>query len=323
MIKITSYYPFQNLLRVTQEFYEDKAVVKLTALTFEREFEFEYKDVTIIIDEFKTDYNQTKFSFWFLLVIVFLLAIFRNFIYTHLILLRAEQALYTLGLLLYFTSFKKNWWLYFLDKNDNTLAAIKQTQKNRDRVSQITESIKNKAENLREYTSTDTFPDGKHEFEHVEYDLSSLSKTTERVYEQEIVGYRQTPFSESVYSIQYDRLSGKVYHGKSGNDYLAGWLVTLGTLLTSVYGGFFFGFAIPFHIHIPISVLIAILNTILGISIIGVVSLPLNLIKQEIIGLYNKNGSIEYSTRVNRKNKNEVEKIIEFIQSKIPAEEKR
>jgi len=45
MIKITSFYPFQNFMRITQDFYEDKAVVEIKSLTLEHEYEFEYKDV--------------------------------------------------------------------------------------------------------------------------------------------------------------------------------------------------------------------------------------------------------------------------------------
>ncbi|MEP7135083.1 MAG: hypothetical protein ABI904_09135 [Chloroflexota bacterium] len=317
MIKITSFYPFQNLLRVRQEFYEDKAIVKLKSLTFEREFEFEYKEATVVFDTFKSNYSQTTFGFSLLGLMLFPSVFFHNFIYAHLILLRAEQALFILGLLLFSTSFKKTWRIYVLDKNDDTLAIIEQTRQTRDVVPQIMQMLRNKSEKLREYTSTNPFRGGVYKFEHVEYVLSSLSKTTERMYEKEIIGYRQSLFGKSVYSIQYDRLSGKVFRGKSGIDF-AGWLLALGAFLMIVYGGFDYGFAIPFHIHISKS----IFYTILVLFILSVISLLLNLIKQEFIGLYNKNGSVEYTLNVNRKNKSEVEKIIKYIQSKIPAEEK-
>lgn len=318
MIRITSHYLFENLLRTTQEFYEDKAVVKIKSLTFEREYEFEYKNVIAITDAFKSEYSQTTFSFCLLGFMLFPSVFFNTFIYAHPILLRVEQALYISGLLLFITSFKRTWRIYFLDKNDDALAVIKQTKQNRDVTPQIIESIRNKAENLKEHTSAEPFPDGDYAFEHVEYRLSSLSKITERIYNEEIIGYRQSPlFGESVYSIQYNRLSGKIFRGKSSNS-LAEWLFSLGALLMITYGGFEFGFAIPLHIYISKSVF----YTILGLFILSITSLLLNLIKREIVGLHNKNGAIEYSLYINRKNKNDVEKIIEFIQSKIPAEEK-
>ena len=53
-----------------------------------------------------------------------------------------------------------------------------------------------------------------------------------------------------------------------------------------------------------------------------VISLLLLLIKQDIVGLYDKNGRIAYWAYVNKKGKEKFEKIIEFVQSRIPAENK-
>ena len=45
MIKTTSFYPFMNFLSITQEFYEEKAVVRIKSIKHEREYEFAYKDI--------------------------------------------------------------------------------------------------------------------------------------------------------------------------------------------------------------------------------------------------------------------------------------
>jgi len=45
-------------------------------------------------------------------------------------------------------------------------------------------------------------------------------------------------------------------------------------------------------------------------------------VKQEAIGLYDTKGNVEYWTWVNKLNKENVEEIIKFIQSRIPAENK-
>lgn len=318
MIKIKLFYPFQNLLRVSQEFYEDKAIVKTKSLSFEQVYEFNYKDVVEVIDAFKSEYSQITFSFYLLLAINFLLALFDKFIYSHQVLLRVGEALYLLGLLLFTTGFKRTWRIYFLDKNNNTLTSIKQTRQNREVIPQIIETVKNKAENPKEYSTADPFSEEEFVFEYVEYNLSDLSKTTERFYENEIIGYRQSPFGESTYNIMYNRLSGKVFHAKSNNDF-GGWLFSMGVLLMSVYGGFVYGFALPYHIHISK----LLFYIILGLFILSLISLPANFIKREVVGLHNINGNIEYSTYINRNNKDQVEKIIEFIQSKIPAENKK
>jgi len=317
MIKITSLYPFQNFLNVTQEFYEDKATVKAKSFTFEQSYEFEYKNIIEIIDSIKSEYSQVTFSFWFLGFSSFLSAVFHKFIYTHLPLLQLEQALYVFGLIVFITAFKRTRRIYFLDKNNNTLAFLKQTRQNQHLVHQIIEIIKNKVEDVEEHTTTSPFPKDEYEFEHIEYNLSDLSKTTERFYKDKLVGHRHTLFDESMYNIQYNRLNGKILRGKSGNDF-AQWVLFLSMLLASIFGGFVFGFALPYHIQISMS----FLYTIIGLLILSLILLPMKFIKREVIGLYNKNGNIEYSVHINRNNRAKIEKIMEFIQSKIPIEER-
>jgi hypothetical protein len=318
MIKITSYFPFQNLLKVTKEFHEDKAIVKTKSLTFESEFEFEYKDVVEVIDAFKSEYSQVEFGFWLLAISSFLSAVFRAFVYAHPPLLRIEQTLYIFGLLTFITAFKRTWRVYLLDVSGNTLVAIKQTRQNRDLVPQIIEKIRGKTEHLKGYTTANPFPADEFLFEHVVYDLPNLSKTTDRFYKDEITGYRQSPFGESMYNVQYDHLSGKIFHGKYANA-LAGWLLTISTLFMSIFGGFVFGFVLPYHIDIPIP----FWYPILGLFILSLISLPLSLIKRQVVGLYNKNGNIEYSLYVNHRDEHAVEKIIAYVQSKTPTENKQ
>jgi uncharacterized membrane protein (Fun14 family) len=319
MIKIISFQPFQNLLRDAQEYHEDKAYIKIKTLKIDREFEFEYKDATEVVDAFRYEYNQATFGFWLLGFSTFVTALFCKFIYAHSVLLRIEQVLYIAGLLIFITAFKKSWRIYILDKNDNVLAYIKQTHRNRNLIPQIIDLIRNKAENLREHTAANPFSsDEEFEHEHIEYDYPEYEKITERFYNNQIIGLRKDPFSENVYSIQYKNLNGKVFRSKTGNN-IAGTILSLATLIASVYGGYIFGFGIPFHI--PISM--PILRMVIGLYILSLLALPLNLIKREVIGLYNKDGAVIYSTHVNRNNKDKVEKIIKYVVSKIPAENKQ
>jgi hypothetical protein len=51
-----------------------------------------------------------------------------------------------------------------------------------------------------------------------------------------------------------------------------------------------------------------------------IISWFLRFVKREVFGFYNKNGQIEYWAYVNRRDKEKVEKIIEFVKSRIPAE---
>jgi hypothetical protein len=308
MIKLSSSYPFSGFLRVAQEFHEEKAIVKMKSLTFEREFEFEYKDVGEISDVFYASNDQMDFAFWLLVLNALTLGLFHDFISANSILLRIEQILYVCGLVLYFTGFKKTWRIHISDRNDNVLTYIKQTSQNRDLIPLVVEIIKNKAGNVQEITTANPFPEEKPAFEHVDYDARYLIKTTDRFYENEILGFQKSIFQESVYSIKYDRLSGKIYRGKSSGDFW-GLILTLVTLLISIIAGLFFGFRML--------VSIGILYVIFGLIGLFLLSLPFNFIKREVIGLYDKNGKIAYWTYINKSNKKKVEEIVEFIQSRI------
>jgi len=316
MIKITSFYPFRSFLRVTQEFHEDKAIVKMKSLTFEREFEFEYKNVGEISDSFHTNNSQMNFGFWLLFFTGITLAIFCSFIYAHPILLRIEQLLYVCGLLLYFTGFKKSWWIYFSDMNEKALTYTKQTSQNRDLIPQAIEIIRSKSENLEEISAANPFLNEQPAFEHVAYNFSNWMKTTDRFYEHEIIGFQKSIFEESAYKIKYSHLSGKIHREKS-SDEIWGWVLTIVTLLVSIIGGFYFGFGI--FLRIPIS--FNYLYTMLAFVTLLLISLLFGFVKREVIGFYNKNGIVEYWTHLNRTNKANFERIIEFVQSKIPAEE--
>jgi len=314
MIKITSFYPFQNLLRVTQEFYEDKAIVKWKSLTIEREFE--YKDVAETSDSFGPDGGQNNFGFWTIIFIPLGLALLSFLGKTHSILFQLVQILYICGLVLYITSFKKNWRINFYDKNDNVLTTIKQNSQNRDLVPQVIEMIKAKSSDVREISATSPFPEKPATFELVRYNISDLVTTSERFYENELIGFQKDLFHESVYRLSYDRLSSKVFRGKLSLE-IWGWALTYWILFNSSVIGLYFGLGLrPEKYFLLIACYI-----FLAVQVLLIISLPLNLIKRNTIGLYDKIGHVGYWTFSDKKNKDKIERIIEFIQSKIPIEE--
>ena len=313
MIKLTSFYPFENFLRVTQEFYDDKAIVKTKSLRFERGYEFNYKDVGEISDAFLGSNRQSDFSFWLLAYTSFALTVFHKEIYNYLFLLRTAQALYICALFLFATSFIRSWHIEFSDKDDNYLTRIKQTRFNRHQIAQVMEIVKNKSKDIQEITVTNPFPKEQPRFEHIAYDDLGTTKTIERFYENELLGLVKSISGEHAYRINYKQLSGKVYRGKMGNDAWTS-LLTIFTFAISVIGGFVFGFRI--YPSLFFAYIIVALAVILAISSI------LYFVKQEAIGLYDTKGNVEYWTWVNKLNKENIEEIIKFIQSKIPAENK-
>jgi hypothetical protein len=316
MIEIKSFYPFLNWSRVTQEFYEDKAIVKWRSLTIEHEFEFEYKDVVEITNSVGSDGSQNSFGFRTIILTPFGLGLLSFWGATHSILLQLLQTFYLCGLVLYITSFKKSW-LKFYDKNDNRLITIKQTSQNRELVPQIIEMIKTKSNDLKEISATDPFPEKPAAFELARYDISELATTTERFYENEIIGFQKDLFQESVYRISYDRLSPKVFRGKKSLQ-IEGWALTCWMLFNSSLVGIYFALGLRVEKHF----LLIAWYIFLAVQGAFIISLPFNLIKRNTIGLYDKNGHVAYWTFSDKKNKDKIERIIEFIQSKIPTEEK-
>lgn len=318
MIKISSFYPFQNLLRVTHEFYDDKVCVKTKSLNSEQEFDFDYKDVTEISDSFHSNYHQTDFGFWLLLVSAFLIALFCRPIYANPILLLLGQIFYLSGIFLYFAGFKKSWWFYFSDSGSNTISFIKQTSKNRSKISQAIDLIKSKSDAVVEISTVDPFPEDKALFEHKYYHYSYFLQSTDKFYEDEIIGYQKGFFEESVYRISYSRLTGKIHRAKRRIE-LWGWTLTFATLVSGIIVGFHFAFGIKFGMTFSQNYLY-LFYALYGIFL---ASLPFGLIKREVIGLYDKSGKVAYWTFVSKSEKEKVEKIIEFIRSKVSSEEKK
>lgn len=314
MIRLESFYPFRQWLRITQEFHDDRATVKLKSITFEREFEFEYKDVAEISDAFIVKTDQMSFSFWLLLLESVLISYFCNYLYTHSMLLQISRVLFLLTIALLISSFKRTWRILLSDRNDNLLAGIDKTSRNREQITQIMELIRNNSKKPLEFSVTNPFPEQKPIFEQIEYDFSNLSKTIERFYDDEITGWQKGFYSENVYNIRYERLTNRVHRGKTNNDITGNVLVFCGAILFTLVGLYFL-----FNLG-SAKLIIYLVCIFAGLFI---VSIPFSFFKRETVGLYNAEGKIQYWTYVNRKNKAYIERIIEFIRSKFPAEENR
>lgn len=313
MIKISSFYPFFRLLRVTQEFHEENAVVKMESLTSKEKVDFEYNEVGEISDRFITDNSQLSFSFWTLLIISLLLAIFCRPIYATPILLRVAQIVYIGAFLLHFTALKKNWWIFISDREENTLTFFKQTRRNRDRILQALELIKNKAEKVREISAADPFPAEKPAFEYVYYDIPNMIKTTDRFYENQIIGFEKGMLGENVYTVEYNQLNGNVHRDKERDGgfftvsvYL--FLLTISLLLGFVYGFPELGIGFPQFLRY------------FGFTLIALTTLvwAFGFQKRERVGLYDKGEHLIYWAYLNKNDKEKMEEIIKFVQSRIP-----
>lgn len=317
MIKTTSLYPFQNLLGVTQEFHQDKAVVKVKSLSYEHEYEFEYKDVYEISDSFLANINQINFSVALLTLTFIGLSVFDSQVLAHPIWLRIGQVIYILGLVLLLLGFKKNRHIYLVDKQGNILTTISQNNQTIKLIPEIISLIKNYSKTLNEISINNPFSEKTFKYEYVAYDFSDLEKTTDRFYDDKVIGIQKTVFRERIYQTNYNELNRKLYRGKVTNG-VSGWLFNLAFGISMIILGFYFSLGISFGMHLSRGVFYFI-------SIFWVlffVSLPTNLFKREIIRLNGNNGNTSYWTFISKKNKDTIETILEYVQSKIPPDEK-
>jgi hypothetical protein len=313
MIKLTSFYPFAGFLRVTQEFHEDKFVVKTKSLTFEQETEFRYDQVAEISDSYQSSSSQMNFGFWLIFIVCAAFLFACNPIYANIVLLRIVQAIYIWGVLLCITGYIKGWYIILSNENDDVLTTIKQTSRNHKTISQITELVKGKSNKIREISATKPFPDENPAFEYVYRDVSNLNKTVDRFYEDEMFGFEKGFFYKRSYVIKYNELSGKILKGAKGINMFGGF-ITIFAFVCFAMAGFYRAFNILPRIFFT--------YTFYAFLIALAISFLMQFIKRETVGFYGKNETLKYWAYVNRGEKEKIKNIIEFVQSKIPAENK-
>jgi hypothetical protein len=316
MIKITSFYPFSNLLTVSQIFSEDHATVTIRSLTSERNFEFAYTEVAKIHHTSEASSNQISFGFVmmgfplaFFLITFFLSE--ENVLRSSSILLLI-QFLYIIAFLILITGFVKQDFYYFKDNNNATITYIKSTKKNNDKVKDVVKFILNKSPSCQEVNVTSPFPEDRCVFEVIEFDPAYyFSKSITRFYSEKLIVFHKSLIHKIVVLANYNEFNGEVFRGKESNESwdIAYYLLLI--LALTVSGAIVFPNLIPAKI---------IAYTLIFIGLLSVVSLLMKYSKREIVGLYDKNGKILYWTWVNKANRDRIEEIMEFVKSKIPAE---
>lgn len=314
MIKLTSFYPFSNFLKITNEFHNDKVVVKMKSLTHEYEFELSDQEITKISCENNTSRDQRNFSSGLIIYIGFIFVLFFNILSARPILYHIMQVLYTCTAVLFITSFVKQKYYYFSDKTDNIPTSTKVTRKNYNLAEEVIELIKNNSKDIQATSYDKPFPESKPAFELVEHNIPNyFNKSTVRFYENELICHDKSMAGESVDIIKYNELSGEVCQSKQSNGSwgIAFWMSLVVFFFIAIFDKAFYG--LPNRLLQSIN---AIFVTIF------VVTFLLQYVKQEIIGLYDKNDKVVFRMWLNKSNQQKIEEIKKFIQSRIPAENK-
>ena len=313
MIKTSSFYPFQNLLRVTQEFHEDKVDVRTKSLVSEHNYSFSYTEVAEISCAKYNFSSQWMWGFG-LMGIAFWILLISNIVTINQSLHTTAKIFYVFGLILYLISFTRKKFYYFSDKDDNVLTSISWSNKNKGKINQIVELTKNKSEFVSILTIENPFPNKEPVFELINYDIPNyFNKSVARFYQDEIIEFNTALDGVNVLKTKYIDLSKKFKKGKSGNKE---WLSVFWEIMafTGALGGAYIFLGLFSRKLFVFSVYI------LGAT--AVITIILRFVKQEIVGFVNKNGNGSYWIWISKSNKDKVEKIIEFILSRIPDENK-
>jgi hypothetical protein len=314
MIKLTSSYPLQSFLRITQEFHEDKIIVRKKSLTAEVEFDIDYNQIADIrfISQASGDLTFTGF------MLIGLLSIFSVFfykaLYGNLVLLTIVQFLLPIAAFLYFMGFIiKRLYCQILDHQGNFITGIKLDRANADDIYAAIELIKQKSNRtIEELDISEPFPETKSIHELIEYDIPDfISKSTIRLYETELIDYEKSLVLETVKKVKYCDVH-QFAHGKIGNNQWG----TISLHLLMLASGFVASrciYAFP-----------QALSQVIRQSTVPLIlafSLPMLLmfVKEDVIYLLNnKNLTLNY-VKFNKSNKKKVKQILEFISSNSPA----
>ena len=313
MIKLTSFYPFSGLLRVTQEFHEGKFIVKTKSLMVEHEKEYSYKLIATISDSYRSSGGQEIAGFWLLVGLAYAFIFFCNPIYANPILLGTLRILFFAGILLFASGFIKRWRVYFLDRDGQVITSINLNNRNQNAVSQVTDMIMSQADNIDVISAADPFPESKYIHEHVYFNFSVLTKTTDRFYNDRIIGFQKSPFAEYVYTVKYNELNGNELKGKN-SDKILGPAFSFGTFILAV--------AVNLYRSFNILPRMFFMNIFYAYIILLTASFLLQFIKRRTFGFYGKDERIRYWAFSNKTEKEKIETIIKFVQSRIPAENK-
>lgn len=317
MIKIESFYLFPNFWRETQEFYDDKVVVNRKSLKTDYEFETKYSEIKGIQHWKNANTSQAFFGLFVAIILGFVFTALRIFFSGLLeisIILRTGQAIFFIGVILYLSGLIKSNDCYFRDKNNDFITSIKINSKNKEDANKAIDLVKQKSPYIDETNPDDPFPKLDPLFEFIDYDIPDfLNKSTTRFYETELIDNEKGLTEEVVTRVKYSELNKKIIRAKRGND---NWN-SIGRFLG--YSGLMIS-ASSWVFRFP-KVINAIAEDIFWVLLTtALISFLLMYIKEEIIYFYNNANRVVYWMKVTRTNKEKVEQILQFIQSKISTD---
>lgn len=319
MIQICSSIPTDNSTRRIWEFHEDKIVVKTKSLTVDVENEIRYEKIKFIRTKKTADLRWLWMTFTIFCILSVTMLGLGYFHRINPTLSLIERVFAVIALLLALPSFHKDEFFYFLDGEKYHLANVKiNNEKKRVQIAEAINLIKQKTEIITEIYLSDPFPNTSPTFEIVEFDLPDfLNKSTTRFYEDRVIEMHKSLAEESVRVAKYNEFNGKTKTARFGNDnwdyvwcYWMLFVLITGLSISiffpkqisgnSFFAGMFFG---SLALLIPLYFL--------------------KYIKSEFLVFNDKNDEGILGIGVNKKNREILNQIAEFIKGKVEAQNQK
>lgn len=311
MIKLTSFYPFSSWLRITQEFDNDKIIVKQKSLTAEVALEIKYEQIAYIKYVTHANPNQSTTALMIVSVLSAISIFSYKCLHSYPILLIAMQVLLPLAILFVLLGFRKSLHCHLADKENGVILIIKIDDRNITDVNSAIEFIKQKNPDVEELDIDEPFPNSEPAYELIEYDIPDfISKSTIRFYETELIDYESSLLEESIRKVKYDGIH-QIIRAKKGNHSwgtIGFYFIMLAVVISSARLLYSFPKVIEQIMY----------GSFWPLFTISILLFLLSYPKKESVYLVDsENNMLEY-TPVSRNNKEKVEQILEFIESKIP-----
>jgi hypothetical protein len=226
-----------------------------------------------------------------------------------------DKVIVGFALLMIFPAFRQYEYYVFLDENKNFLATVRVNSKNKKSFLDATKLIKQKAEITKESYFDDSFPNASPLFQFTEFDFADfLSKSSVFVYEDRIIDVEKSLVEEITTIIKYDELSGETRIAKMGNDnwdnIWSYWLFFV--CISGISAATFFseqirGSQLAF-------------NLFFGSLALLIPLFLLRYIKSEVLVFYDKQDNGIVFARVNSKNREVLNQIVEFVKGKVESQ---
>jgi hypothetical protein len=319
MIDFATYDPIPFLLKTTFEFDDNKVKIKGKSLTTETETEIDYDRVACLDFQEIGDATLSSFGFFTIIITTFVFVILSV---SHLI-DQNDLVVYTLGRIAsivgiasYAWAYKTNLYCLLRNTEDEFLGGIKITPGNQKQVFKALSLITQKIKKIKEISPFKPLPRAKPNYQIMEHNTAKGIKFTTMFYKDKLIVIRNSLFSKSSYEANYSELNGKMFRIKrlSKDWFEAG--------LTSMTLGSCLMFMAYFIFLLPANKLI--LQGCLGLMAILFSPSLLSLIKEEFVGFYDKQDKLVYAARITSKNRETIEHVIQFVQSRInPKQSKK